>query len=99
LVATGGAVFLGNRHRQDSPYLAAVQSEAASSSSAQDDTLQQTIKRAADQISDLQRQLSAEQAEQKLFSEQVGTLAARVDHLERARTQTTRSTKKRGGPR
>jgi hypothetical protein len=98
LVATGGAVVVGNRHEQDPPHLNAVQSRAASPSSAQD-ALQQTVKRAADQISDLQRQLSAEQAEQKLLSEQIGALAARVDSLERAHTQTTGSMKKRGGPR
>jgi hypothetical protein len=98
-VATGGAVFLGNRREQNSPRVAAAQSKAASLSSAQDDTLEQTVKRAADQISDLQRQLSAGQAEQKLLSEQIGALAARVDSLERAHTQTTGSMKRRGGPR
>lgn len=98
LVATGGAVFLGNRREQD-PQVAAVQSRAASLPSAQDDTLQQTVKPAVDQISDLQRQLSAQQAEQKLLSEQIGALAARVDSLERAHTQTTGSMKRRGGPR
>lgn len=99
LVATGGAVFLGNRREQDSPQVAAVQSKAGSLSSAQDETLEQTVKRAADQISDLRRQLSAEQAEQKLLSERIGALAARVDSLERAHTQTTGSMKRRGGAR
>jgi septal ring factor EnvC (AmiA/AmiB activator) len=61
--------------------------------------LQQTVTRAADQISDLQRQLSAEQGERKLLSEQIGALAKRVDSLERARTETTEATKKRGLPR
>jgi hypothetical protein len=41
-------------------------------------TLQQTMKRAVDQISELQRQVSAEQGERNLLSEQIAALAARV---------------------
>ena len=59
-------------------------------------TLQQTVKdlqaaqqSAANQISDLQRQLSAEQGERKLLSEQVGALAARVDRLLTPNAETT----------
>jgi len=80
LIAIGGAVFWVNRPGKDSSPVATVQSEANSSSPPQDDTkqavaaLQETAKGAADQISDLQRQL-------KLLSEQVGALAARVDSL------------------
>jgi uncharacterized protein HemX len=99
LIAIGGAVFWGNsRPEKDSSQAAAVQSKADSSSPPQDDTkqavaaLQQTVKGAADQISDIQRQL-------KLLSEQIGALAARVDSLERARSETTGSTKKRSTPR
>ena len=81
LIAIGGAVFWGNRPGKDS-LVATVLAKAESSSPPRDDTkqavaaLQETAKGAADQISDLQRQL-------KLLSEQVGALAARVDSLEK----------------
>jgi septal ring factor EnvC (AmiA/AmiB activator) len=75
-VAIGWAVFWGNNRREkDSPQIAAVQAKAESSTPSQDDkdqavaALQQTVKHAIDQISELQRQ--------------VGALAARVDSLER----------------
>jgi uncharacterized protein HemX len=75
-VAIGWAVFWGNNRRdRDSPQVTADQAKAESSTSSQDDkdqalaALQQSVKSAADQISELQRQ--------------VGVLAARVDSLER----------------
>ena len=81
LIAIGGAVFWGDRPGKDS-LVATVLAKAESSSPPRDDTkqavaaLHETAKGAADQISDLQRQL-------KLLSEQVGALAARVDSLEK----------------
>jgi len=82
LIAIGGAVFWGIRPGKDSSQAATVQSTSESSSPPQDDTrqavtaLQETVKGASDQISDLQRQL-------KLLSEQIGALGARVDSLEK----------------
>jgi hypothetical protein len=82
LIVIGGAVFWGNRPGKDSTQVAAVQSKAESSSPLQDYTkqavaaLRETVKGASDQISDLQQQL-------RLLSEQIGTLAARVDSLEK----------------
>ena len=61
LIAIGGAVFWSNRPGKDSSLVATVQSTAESSSLPQDDAkqavtaLQNTVKGAADQISDLQR--------------------------------------------
>jgi hypothetical protein len=94
LIAVGAAAFFGNNHpppvqlKADSP-----PPEDALSA------LQQKVKGAVDQIGDMQRELSAEQGERKLLSEQIGALAARVDSLERARTENTTPTKKRGSPR
>jgi hypothetical protein len=92
LIAIGGAVSWGNRPGNDSSQVVAVQSETVSSSLPQDDkkqddtkqddtkqavaALQEAVKGAAEQISDLQRQL-------KVLSDQIGALAARVDSLER----------------
>jgi hypothetical protein len=82
LIAIGGAVFWVNHPGKDSSLVAAIQSKAELSSPPQDDTkqavaaLQETVKGASDQISDLQRQL-------KLLSEQIGALAARVDSLDK----------------
>jgi len=72
------------------------------STAAQDQTqqtltdLQQTVKdlqsaRESDEgrINDLQRQLSAEQGERKLLSDQVDGLVGRVDGLEKARAEYT----------
>jgi septal ring factor EnvC (AmiA/AmiB activator) len=76
LVAIGWAVLWGNNRREeDSPQVTAVQAKAESSTSSQADkdqavaALQQSLKSAMDQISELQRL--------------VGALAARVDSLER----------------
>jgi hypothetical protein len=102
LVAVGGAVFWGNnRSEKDSSRTTTVQSEAAQPSpTPQDDTkqavtaLQQAVKdlqsasqRAADQITDLQRQLSAEEGERKLLADQVDALSARLDNLGKARAE------------
>jgi uncharacterized protein HemX len=99
LVALAGAVFWGNsRSERDSSRITTVQSEAAQPP--QDDTkqavtaLQQAVKdlqsanqRAADQITDLQRQLSAEEGDRKLLADQVGALSARINDLEKARAE------------
>ena len=101
----GAFLWASNRSGSDSSQLAAVQPKAepypapeVSDNTAKQAvaTLQQTVKdlqaaqqSAANQISDLQRQLSAEQGERKLLSEQVGALAARVDRLLTPNAETT----------
>lgn len=61
--------------------------------------LQQSVKaiqtaqqRAADQLEKIQRDLSSEQGERKMLSEQVGALAGRVDALSPATPQVTTGT-------
>ena len=95
LVALGGGLYLASHQiRADST---AQQPAATTSALSQEDLkqalapLQQSIKdlqaasqRAADQASDFQRQLSAQQGEQKLLAEQVGALSARVDRVTNA---------------
>ena len=51
--------------------------------------LQSARERDEGRINDLQRQLSAEQGERKLLSDQVGGLVGRVDGLEKARAEYT----------
>jgi hypothetical protein len=95
LVALGGGLYLvSHRNRGDS--IAQQQAETTSPVSREDlkqalAPLQQSIRdlqaasqRAADQTSDFQRQLSAQQGEQKLLAQQVGALSARVDHVTNA---------------
>jgi hypothetical protein len=111
LVAIGGAFFWGNsRLEKEFSRVTAVRPEAAQPSPApQNDTkqavtaLQQAVKdlqsanqRAADQITDLQRQLSAEEGDRKLLADQVGALSARLNDLEKARAEMTAPTKRRG---
>jgi uncharacterized protein YPO0396 len=75
LIAIGDAVILAsNRTASD-------QSEIGSSSPPEDvvGVLQQKVRDAVDRINDLQRQLSAEQGERKLLSEQIAALAERVE--------------------
>ena len=95
LVALGGGLYLASHQiRGDST---AQHLAVTTSALSQEDLkqalapLQQSIKdlqaasqRAADQTSDFQRQLSAEQGEQKLLAEQVGALSARVDRVTNA---------------
>ena len=95
LVALGGGLYLAShRNRGDST---AQQHAETTSPVSQEDLkqalapLQQSIRdlqaasqRAADQTSDFQRQLSAQQGEQKLLAQQVGALSARVDHVTNA---------------
>jgi chromosome segregation ATPase len=59
--------------------------------------LQSARQRDEGQIADLQRQLSAEQGERKLLSDQVGALAGRVDGLEKARAEFTGPANRRRG--
>jgi hypothetical protein len=111
LVAIGGAVFWGNsRLEKESSRATAVQPEAAQPSPApQNDTkqavtaLEQAVKdlqsanqRTADQITDLQRQLSAEEGDRKLLSDQVGALSARLNDLDKARAEMRAPTRRRG---
>jgi uncharacterized protein HemX len=63
--------------------------------------LQQTVKdlqsarqRDEGRISDLQQQLSAEQGERKLLSDQVGGIAGRLEGLEKARAEYTGPTRR-----
>ena len=85
VIAIGVAVFWGpHRPEKESSSIVAVQSKNAPSTAPQDD-----IKQA----------IAALQQTVKLLSDQVGALAARVDSLEKARTETTGATKKRGSPR
>ena len=111
LVAIGGAVFWGNsRLEKESSRATAVQPEAAQPSPApQNDTkqavtaLEQAVKdlqsanqRTADQIRDLQRQLSVEEGDRKLLSDQVGALSARLNDLDKARAEMRAPTRRRG---
>jgi chromosome segregation ATPase len=72
----------------------AVQSQAPPRAQASDETkqvlnaLEQTVKdlqasqqQTADQLSEIKRDLAAEQGERKMLSEQIGALAGRVDSL------------------
>jgi len=63
--------------------------------------LQDAQQRAADQISDLRRQLATEQGDRKLLSDQVGALSARMDNLANAQAtgSTPQAAKKKRGPR
>ena len=95
LVALGGGLYLAS-HRNHGDSTAQQQAETTSPVSQEDleralAPLQQSIRdlqaasqRAADQTSDFQRQLSAQQGEQKLLAQQVGALSARVDHVTNA---------------
>jgi uncharacterized protein HemX len=111
LVAIGGALYWGNSHLGREPSrVSAGQPEAAQPSPAsQNETkqavaaLEQAVKElqsanqhAADQITDLQRQLSAEQGDRKLLADQVGALSARLNDLEKARAEMTAPTRRRG---
>jgi chromosome segregation ATPase len=111
LVALGGGLYLAShRTRGDST---AQQPANTTSPVSQEDLrqalapLQQSIndlqaayQRAADQTSDIRRQLSALQGEQKLLSEQVGTLSARVDRVTNAQaTAPSRAAKRKRAPR
>ena len=75
LIAIGNAVILANNR------LAPDQSKIDSSSSSEHDvaSLRQMLKSAVERINELQQQLSSEQAERKLLSEQIDALAARVE--------------------
>jgi len=91
VVAAGGAFFWANsRADKDSSFKATVQSKPEPPPASQDDTkqaidaLRQTANEHQSAITDVQRQLSAEQGQLKLVVEQVGALAARTDALERA---------------
>ncbi|WP_407178478.1 hypothetical protein [Bradyrhizobium sp. STM 3562] len=109
LLVIGGALFwANNRAEKNSPAVAANQS--TEQPRANDETkqtlaaLQQTVndlqsarQRDEGQIADLQRQLSAEQGERKLLSDQVGALAGRVDGLEKARAEFTGPANRRRG--
>ena len=94
LVALGGGLYLASHQLHGD---STAQQPAVTTSPSQQDLmqalapLQQSIKdlqaaaqRAADQTSDFQRQLSAQQGEQKLLAEQVGALSARVDRVTNA---------------
>src|SRR5262249_39503257 len=75
LIAIGNAIILAsNRPSPD-------QSKADSSSSPEHDaaSLRQMATSAVERINELQQQLSSEQAERKLLSEQIDALAARVE--------------------
>jgi hypothetical protein len=60
--------------------------------------LQAASQRTADQTSDFQRQLSAQQGEQKLLAEQVGALSARVDRVINAEAAAPSQAAKRKRP-
>jgi len=84
LIAIGNAVILAsNRPAPD-------QSKADSSSSPEHDvaSLRQMAKSAMEQINDLRQQLSSEQAERKLLSEQIDALATRVEKSAEQRERT-----------
>ena len=102
VVVIGGAfIWASNRTGKDSSPVAASQSSNAQQSPASQDeteqalaTLQQAVndlksarQHDADQIADLQRQLSSEEGERKLLSDQVNALSGRVDGLEKARAE------------
>ena len=76
-VSLGAAFLVNNRREKDSPQVAAVQTKAESSTSSQNDK-GETIGALQQQITELQRQ--------------VGSLAARVDSLEKG------APKKRSSP-
>jgi uncharacterized protein HemX len=99
-VAIVAVLWASNRVGSESSPLTAVHPDAAPSQAAElaDKTardavvnLQQTIQelqaaqqRTAEQISVLQRQISAEQGQRKLLSEQLGGLSGRMDSLQGA---------------
>jgi len=100
-VLVGGALLWRNNHAQQAS-TPSMEASSKPSTAAQDQTqqtltdLQQTVKdlqsaRESDEgrINDLQRQLSAEQGERKLLSDQVDGLVGRVDGLEKARAEYT----------
>jgi septal ring factor EnvC (AmiA/AmiB activator) len=103
VVLVGSALLWKNNHaeRASAPPMASGSSAAPSPASqgpAQQTLadLQHTVKdlqssraRDEDRINDLQRQLSAEQGERKLLSDQMSTVAGRLDGLEKARAEYT----------
>ncbi|WP_157449815.1 hypothetical protein [Bradyrhizobium sp. ARR65] len=109
MLVIGGALFwASNRAEKNSPTVAANQS--TEQPPAHDETkqtlasLQQAVndlqsarQRDEGQVADLQRQLSAEQGERKLLSDQIGALAGRVDGLEKARAEFTGPANRRRG--
>ena len=109
VVVIGGAfIWASNRPGKDSSPVAANQSGAQHAPASQDETKQalatlqlavNDLKSArqhdADQIADLQRQLSAEEGERKLLSDQVSAMAGRVDGLEKARAEVRAPTNRR----
>ncbi|MGY3410102.1 uncharacterized protein HemX [Bradyrhizobium sp. GM5.1] len=117
-VALGGGAYIWKNSRSaiEPHSSSAVRAEAPSPPPASDETkealasVQQTLKdvqsaqqKAEDEISQLQRRLSAEQSDRKLLSEQVGSLSARLDSLVAANAEKpalppTAAKKKRGSP-
>ncbi len=106
VVVVGGALFWRNNHAQhvSAPAMEATGPGTAAPAPTQQAVtdLQQTVKdlqsahdRDESRISDLQQQLSAEQGERKLLSEQIGGLAGRLDGLEKARAEDTAPARKR----
>jgi len=106
LLAAGGGLYLASQRNQGD---STAQQRADVSLSVSQDVLkqaltplQQSIKdlqaanqRAADQISDFQRQLAAQQGEQKLLNQKVEALSARVDRVTNAEAATPRRAAKR----
>ncbi len=109
VVVIGGAFIWANNHAgKNSSPVAANQSGAQQASASPGETkqalasLQQAVndlksarQQDADQIADLQRQLSAEEGERKLLSDQVSALSGRVDGLEKARAEVRAPTNRR----
>ena len=110
VVVVGGALFWRNNHAQQAsaPAMEATGSGTAAPPASPSPTqqavtdLQQTVKdlqtardRDESRINDLQQQLSAEQGERKLLSDQIGGLAGRLDGLEKARAEDTAPARRR----
>jgi uncharacterized protein HemX len=99
-VLVGGTLLWRNDHAQQASAPSTGVGQPSSGSSPEDQTrqavsdLKHTVKelqsardRDESRINDLQQQLSAEQGERKLLSDQVGGLAGRLDGLEKARAE------------